>query len=335
MMQLRRLRLEGAGAEPAEVCFDSGLTVISGASNTGKSYIFDCIDFLLGAEAIAKEIDEAAPYRRALLELVNSDGEQLTLVRALKGGDLEVHRCSITQIGPATGEIVTWDRRRSPHPDLSTVLLKFAGIAATAKVRKNALGETEALSLRLLKPLFLVSETAIMDEGAPVHDGTGFAQTARASAFSFALTGTDDDAIIAAPDPKLTRAGALAKIDLLEKLMAPIIRRLNALPSDDRTPGERVEILDARIDEVSSALSEDESAWRTLREDRADHLMKSQRAESQLVALGEMVRRFELLDQRYSSDLGRLNFMAEASHYFQELQESELRQKRRRPKSWH
>jgi hypothetical protein len=37
--QLRFLRVSGKGKKPAELEFRPGLNVISGASNTGKSYI--------------------------------------------------------------------------------------------------------------------------------------------------------------------------------------------------------------------------------------------------------------------------------------------------------
>jgi hypothetical protein len=45
MMQLRELRLTGASVPPASVRFDLGANVVSGVSDTGKSYMFHCIDY--------------------------------------------------------------------------------------------------------------------------------------------------------------------------------------------------------------------------------------------------------------------------------------------------
>ena len=46
--RLTHLTLKGPGAPNAEVQFDSGLNVIVGASNTGKTYVAQCVDFMFG-----------------------------------------------------------------------------------------------------------------------------------------------------------------------------------------------------------------------------------------------------------------------------------------------
>jgi hypothetical protein len=50
MMQLRELRLTGKSKPPASVRFCQGANVFSGVSDTGKSYMFHCIDYALGAD---------------------------------------------------------------------------------------------------------------------------------------------------------------------------------------------------------------------------------------------------------------------------------------------
>jgi DNA repair ATPase RecN len=46
--QLRELEVDGEGLEPAILQFRPGLNVLSGSSDTGKSYIVDCLDYMLG-----------------------------------------------------------------------------------------------------------------------------------------------------------------------------------------------------------------------------------------------------------------------------------------------
>ena len=46
--ELRELRLSGPGQEPGSLIFASGLNIIEGASDTGKSYALSCIDFVMG-----------------------------------------------------------------------------------------------------------------------------------------------------------------------------------------------------------------------------------------------------------------------------------------------
>ena len=41
---LLEIRLIGSGVEDAFIKFDRGLNIVSGASDTGKTYVFQCID---------------------------------------------------------------------------------------------------------------------------------------------------------------------------------------------------------------------------------------------------------------------------------------------------
>lgn len=49
--------------------FKRGLNVITGPSNTGKSFLFQCIDYMFGRKAI-KEIEELEGYTDIYLEIV-------------------------------------------------------------------------------------------------------------------------------------------------------------------------------------------------------------------------------------------------------------------------
>ncbi|OJY66547.1 MULTISPECIES: DUF2026 family protein [unclassified Rhizobium] len=60
--------------------------MVTGDSDTGKSYLLRLVDYVLGAEELKKVIDEAAGYETAWVEFANNDGEMLTLERHLTGG---------------------------------------------------------------------------------------------------------------------------------------------------------------------------------------------------------------------------------------------------------
>jgi len=47
-LALRELRLTGPGVEDAVITFSDGLNVIAGPSDTGKTYVAQCLSFLLG-----------------------------------------------------------------------------------------------------------------------------------------------------------------------------------------------------------------------------------------------------------------------------------------------
>ena len=60
-LKLRGLSFHSPNKIPAYVEFQSGLNVICGASDTGKSFIVESIDFLLGAKKM-KDIPERTGY---------------------------------------------------------------------------------------------------------------------------------------------------------------------------------------------------------------------------------------------------------------------------------
>jgi DNA repair ATPase RecN len=101
---LQKLRVVGGAVNPAEVSFGSGLNVISGSSNTGKSYICSCIDFMLGASTPPEPIPESNDYSEILLEIKTYEGHTYTLKRPIKQkSDAILYECDIENVEKTIG----------------------------------------------------------------------------------------------------------------------------------------------------------------------------------------------------------------------------------------
>lgn len=74
-MEIRFIVFVGPRKEPAELNFGSGLNLIYGPSNSGKSSILDGIDFMLGRERPLKELPEHEGYDQVLLGVEFSNSE--------------------------------------------------------------------------------------------------------------------------------------------------------------------------------------------------------------------------------------------------------------------
>lgn len=83
---LQELRLSGASVKDASVVFKIGVNIITGPSNTGKTYIFQCLNYMFGGSKTPKPIKEARPYEFIYLEIVDLKGASYTLMSDLKGG---------------------------------------------------------------------------------------------------------------------------------------------------------------------------------------------------------------------------------------------------------
>lgn len=53
----------------AELVLDKGLNVISGASETGKTYVLQCMNFVLGSRDKPKDLPLARDYQKVQAEI--------------------------------------------------------------------------------------------------------------------------------------------------------------------------------------------------------------------------------------------------------------------------
>lgn len=341
MAYLSEIRLTGVGVEDALIRFSPGPNVVTGDSDTGKSYLLRLVDYVLGADELTKVIDEAANYEVAWVEFRDGD-EILTLERHLSGGDVRAYSMPIANLvhseegGNSTTDaaeegggvsstssdaevLVARRRGQQKAPDVTSRVLPFFGMGGDVQLRKNNDGSTQRLSIRTLIPAFLVNEDAIIAEGSPIIS-TGYDKTPAKRMFSYLLTGEDDAGIIAHERAELTKAKIKAKIGLVDELLAPIDERLQA--QDEADEEASVERLTATIDDLSNTLEMNAQERAALRDERAERNKQRVRADTQLLAIDGMLVRYHLLDERYTSDLQRLDFLSEGAYYFGHLQDT-------------
>ncbi|WP_074068794.1 hypothetical protein [Rhizobium gallicum] len=168
-------------------------------------------------------------------------------------------------------------------------------------------------------PTIVIDEESIITEDSIILQG-GFGDTAEKRMFSYLLTGKDDKDIVARDPQKMVSARIQAQRDLIVELLEPLNARLK-----DRTESEEeasVERLEETIGDLSSALANNSDERTRLRQRRNGHYHDLLHAETQISAVDAMLTRYALLDERYSSDLERLDFISESSHYYGGLQDS-------------
>ena len=197
---LVRLTLSGAGLVDADVRFGTGLNVISGPSDTGKTFILQCIDFLLGARTKPEEVPEARGYELAQLELQEKeDAASYTLTRSLHGGDFTLKR-------PDGREEVLAEQHAAGRVDtVSQFLLEMTGLT-NKLLRTNQRGKTRSLSFRDLAHLIVISEEDILRSESPILSGQYIRRTAEKSVFRLLLSGVDDSSVVAADERRISRA---------------------------------------------------------------------------------------------------------------------------------
>lgn len=315
---LRRLLLLGTHVAPATLDFARGLNVITGSSDTGKSFAVECLDFMLGAQDPLRDISQARAYDKVVLEIASSAGEMFTFERALEGGKV---RCFPVPYADITGDTRFEELAVKHHPrsdkTLSFRLLTLCGLAGRV-LRTNARNETRTVSFRNVANLVLVDEEKVITKGSPALSGVVTEATADKSLFAMLLTGQDDTGLIAQGDVTERRARLIAQSDLLDSLLGPA-------PAEDAPPPDRAELarqreaLHAHIDEISGQISAQSRAIDVSAAESEAALAEVLEEKSRLLVIGELLSRFTLLRRSYETDLERLAFIAEGHHFFNQL----------------
>jgi len=319
--------LTGSRKKDAGIQFAPGPNVLTGDSDTGKSYLLNLIDFALGAEELTKRIEEAADYETVWLELTNDNDETLSLKRQLDGGDIKAYKVPIDDArhSPSSDvnrsdSLVSKRSGQSTAPDVTSRLFPFFGMSAEVRVRKNQDGVTQRLSIRTLLPTVMVTEGSIIDESSPLLRRVQGGKTASKRMFNYLLTGSDDSEVVARDSEKSRTAEISAKLALIDELLEPVEKRLAArVETKDDSSLANVE---SNIEALSDALSENKEVRALLREQRKGVNQERLKADTQLLGIDGLLTRYTLLNEQYRSDLERLDFLSEGVHFYGSLQVS-------------
>lgn len=312
MNSLRLIHLTYAGSNmpDASIEFDPALTVVYGASDTGKSFIAESIQYMLGGGNM-ELVSEAEGYSQILLGLRLPDGSALTLLRVPHNKTIHIYRDDLRQLvtRPADTQVTATHTARSKN-SLSVFLLGELGLAEL-KIRKNDAGGTRSLTLSDLVHLSVIPETRMVAPLSPVlHSSAASGKTAAASVVRLLLTGDGDPDVDTGPNAGQRRVNK-GKISLLDQIIVDLQAKL--------TTSENVTELRARQARLRATIDEHSSTLRVITDRHLNAISARMRAaeelaglESRLAEVSDLVSRFLLLEAQYRSDLDRLELVTEA-----------------------
>ncbi|WP_224277796.1 hypothetical protein [Nocardioides lacusdianchii] len=309
-MRLVHLTAVGADLPPASVEFAPRLTVIYGASETGKTYVIDALDFMLGGREL-REVPEAAGYRLMLLGVELDDGHVLTLARDLRGGRVSVFDEDLRTLPNRLPDRDLLGQHHKDNPDtISYFFLDQLGIAG-AKLRKNVRNQVQSMSLRNIAHLVLVDEERMQSRVTPVESGNPTSRTAERSAFKLLLEGEDDSSLTEADDAAAFRRVNHGQVEVLDRAIEQVRSQMTEAPE----PAECLDVLarvNAAIRQTSSSMAVQLAARDRLVNERTRLQEQRQLGRQQAGEIRTLVDRFTLLDAQYAADLERLELVKEA-----------------------
>ncbi|RAR46807.1 ATP-binding protein [Flavobacterium lacus] len=304
------LRLTGEGINNASIQFNSGLNIITGPTNTGKSYIFQCINYMLGSTERPKNITQAKRYKHIFLEIQDYQNQYYTLKSDLVGGNFQLYNCKIDKITPDIQSRFL-DRKHSSlnQDNISAFLLSLNNIQEK-QIRLNAQGKKRNLSYRDVKRFLMVNEERIITQQSPIVSHFTN-RTEELNTLKFLITGKDDSQIemLLTANEITHRKG---KIELLSELI-----RDSENTYQDKTSLDEINISLKSLKETSDSISEKftklKNEYLEIENVHSDKLFYIQELQGSFSILDELLKRSHILEQQYRIDTERLKATIEAS----------------------
>lgn len=318
--RLRFLGFFGPQKPPATIEFGSGLNLLYGASNAGKSFIVEAIDFMLGGGQALRDIPERVGYDRVLLGLESLSGEHYTIHRSIDGGSFRLYS-GLHLTPPAEGvESKVLDEKHNERNDtnLSAFLLGLCGLKGK-RLRKNSRGELVSLSFRNIARLVVVNETEITQQSSPLLDGNYVANTPNLATFKLLLTGTDDSALVANQKREPEELSREAQMQLLDQLLDDHRDRLRELTKSPKELQEQLQKIDASLSLHATQVNTTETEFQQAAGRRRELRRRLEESRDRRAEVGSLLERFNLLDRHYESDIERLGAIEEGGTLFSVL----------------
>ena len=327
-MIIRHLCFTGPSKQTALIQFNAGLNIVYGPSNTGKSAIVDAVDFMLGRTVKNKlnYLPQHDGYDRILLGIQFSPDEKFTLSRSLSGGIFQCFRGLHLEY-PQNLESVELNVVSSSSSSLSQFILKKLNLL-DLKLRKNAKNVTVNLTLRNIISYFIIAETEIQKKDTPFRNGHRTENTTYDSLLKFFLTGVDDSALISDEEVNKAIISESVQKQLYDELILEQIQKIKSLGKNvniDKLDNSLEELRDLQqkllvsIELDQNKLEDTQNNYALALQSKNKIIKSRYYLETRHNEITEMLERFYLLRNHYSSDVSRLNNIEEAGSLILEL----------------
>lgn len=302
MFYIKRITLVTGNGLQSYVEFDAGLNIVYGESNTGKSLIVDCIDYMFGASEHRFEPKLDLKEIRMLLDV---GGYSLTMTRKIDSTDFEV---SSLVPGIDSDTYKTGKSKKS----ISNVWLQLMGIENEVQIIQTLTGKSQRLTLRTFHHALLIDEQRVQAVNSILSSGIGFSKkvsTPVMSALLYFATGNNYLPEEAGKDKasRKERKDAVKKFfdRSMSKLAEKKISELQNLSKE--SPAE----IQQKMDQVLNAIGAAEGALEEATNQSRAIADKIIEIDSQIAECRVLRNRNASLQTQYDSDIKRLTFIVE------------------------
>ena len=319
---IKKLILAGTGKHDAVIGFQEGLNVIAGASDTGKSFAFECINFMLGSSGVPSCPPEANGYQTAFLEIKDSGQQEIFTLRRdfSKDGNKSIYICysRYEDIGQADFEKLSASHKAKKS--LSKKLLDICDCSYETVIGKQTKGTTQSFTFRSFIPMIMMGELRVTEKHSSIYrmnpKGSN-SSTAELTAFQTVISGSDYEKKSKEVSPDIVKAKLRGQIEELSHMIDELrIENANLKVKNANTDSQSLAEEIRKINEFIDCKNEEVKKYETEFEQLQ---FESDEIKRKIYRLNDNINKFLLLKKNYLSDLERLEFIFDAHDLTQQL----------------
>lgn len=299
----------GEGKTDAIISFNDRLNIVTGYSDTGKTCIARCIDYVFGSKT--KPFDESTGYEGVRMQIETSNGS-ISFDRQI-GRNQVVVESSIETI-KSDIYMMSYSKNQR-RPLLNDVWLKLIGINEEHKVPSNKNYEKKRLTWKTLRPLPFIDEDDIGRQESIIEPIQYVEKTLFLFSLLFLIYGHDFSDVDVQRNEEIKKVRRKAveeyvnmKIKNTSDKQKEIVEMLEKYDGVD---------MDSKLEKIIEAVQVTE-AQIAARVNSGRKLMASiMKYNTKLVECDILLGRYDALATQYKSDIKRLTFIVdgeEAKH---------------------
>lgn len=313
---IKELRITGQNKEDAYVEFLKGYNLVTGPSDTGKSYLYSAIDFMLGGSTPPKPIPESRGYGDIYMEIATYDSENCyTIHRSISESEVHIKECSIGQYD-RTGSCILEKTNKKGYEDLSRFLFQLSVSNSDIKIKKSY-SKVINLTYPWIRNLFSISENQVISEKSPFIPNNQYAeQTLYKALLKYLVSGQDSSNFTPQEKREIKKARLLGQKTFCEEQIERIneeIEELNKIMIESSCD---ITITLSQLEEKLVGMTENVAQYTEQKNSIYNEICI---CESEISFYRNLIKKLQLLQKHYVSDLNRLEFVYEGHDLFNQL----------------
>lgn len=298
---ISKIETSGSGKTTSTISLSSGLNIIYGPSNTGKSYIIECIDFIFGSKE-NPFLTEETGYDTVFMEVTTDNGTTLTFSRKIGSNKINV-----------VSSLEDIDSGNYSTKAIGNIFLKLIGIAEPPKVVCSQDFRVQNLTWRTVLHTFLIKESDIFKRESVFANSHFNNKTAVLSALLYFCTEKNCAQENQVESKEIREAKKAAVVQYINTAVKVLSERKGEL--SDQLLAMPIEDIEGKISAIFDSITSIETQISSVTSEMHVKSESVLSLDEQLQEDGFLLDRYLALETQYRADLKRAEFIIDGEKH--------------------